>query len=208
RTGRHSLLPRPTRPDRLPRAGGLGRARPHRPARRRPTAGPLRRRRPAGRRPRRQPRPLHERPRRLPRGAIALRRALLPGSPLKPSAPGTTDAASARATIRGSFVIHSAARRTAAGYFAGTLKSASPEPTLPAASRTRSTITYAPAGSCSVWKRNVSRLASKTPSAGKTLTHLRPFTANDADVSRTSGSLAGPSTVAPPVSTPATLLVH
>src|SRR5581483_5953078 len=72
----------------------------------------------------------------------------------------------------------------------GTVKTTSPDPVLPAASRTRSTTTCVPALSASVLKRNVSVLLSNRPSVGKTLTHFLPLTANDAAVSRANGSVA------------------
>ena len=70
--------------------------------------------------------------------------------------------------------------RSAFHFFSGTVNTTSPEPMLPAASRTCSTRTYVPGFSASVLKRNVSVLLSNRPSAGKTLVHFLPLTANDA----------------------------
>src|SRR5438132_1377443 len=61
----------------------------------------------------------------------------------------------------------------------------SPEPTLPAALRTRKTRTCVPGRSSSVLKRNDSAFESNRPSVGNTFVQRLPSTANDASVRRT-----------------------
>src|SRR5262249_19200933 len=96
-----------------------------------------------------------------------------------------------------------------AGYFFGgcawTVKTTSPEPVLPAASRTRNTTTYVPGFSASVLNLNVSVLLSNRPSVGKTFTHFLPLSENDAAVSRTSSDEPVASRTAAPSSMPTTL---
>src|SRR5262249_17845875 len=91
--------------------------------------------------------------------------------------------------------------------FSCTVNTTSPEPVFPAPSRTPSTRTYVPGFIPSVLNLNVSVLLSNRPSAGKTLTHFLPLTANDAAVSRASGEAAVASMTTWSLSTPAVFTV-